>query len=103
MPDPELLLLDEPGAGLDLGARETLIRDLTALARDERLRAIVLISHHLEEIPPEFGHAIVLSEARVVAAGPAESILRDEVSTEAYGMTISVERRDGRYWARSPG
>jgi iron complex transport system ATP-binding protein len=59
MPDPDLLLLDEPGAGLDLGARETLIGDLTALAADDRPESIVLVSHHVEEIPRGFGHALV--------------------------------------------
>ena len=62
MPDPDLLLLDEPGAGLDLGARETLIRDLTGLAGEPRPESIVLVSHHVEEIPPGFGHALVLAD-----------------------------------------
>ena len=100
MADPDLLLLDEPAAGLDLGARETLIRDLTHLAADPRPASIVLVSHHVEEIPPGFGHALVLSDGRAVAAGPIESVVTDDVLGRAYRMPIAVERRDGRFWAR---
>ena len=70
MPDPELLILDEPGASLDLGAREALVRDLGGLAAAPTPRAVVLVTHHVEEIPAGFGHALVLSAGRVVAAGP---------------------------------
>ena len=100
MPDPDLLLLDEPAASLDLGARETLIDDLTALAKAPRPSAIVLVSHHVEEIPPRFSHALVLSGGVAVAAGPLEVVLCDEVLTRAYGLPITVEWRDGRAWAR---
>jgi len=102
LPDPDLLLLDEPGAGLDLGARETLIRDLTGLAAEERPQSIVLVSHHVEEIPPGFGHALVMADGQAVAAGPIEHVLTGSVLERAYGMPIAVERRDGRYWARRP-
>ena len=102
LPDPDLLLLDEPGAGLDLGARETLIRDLTGLAAEERPESIVLVSHHVEEIPPGFGHALVMADGQAVAAGPIEGVLTGSVLERAYGMPILVERRDGRYWARRP-
>ena len=81
MPDPDLLLLDEPGASLDLGARETLIDDLTSLAASARPEAIVLVSHHVEEIPPGFRHALVLAGGIPVAAGPIETVLTDEVLT----------------------
>jgi iron complex transport system ATP-binding protein len=100
MPDPDLLLLDEPGASLDLGARETLIDDLTDLAAAARPEAIVLVSHHVEEIPPGFRHALVLAAGSVVAAGPIETVLTDELLTRAYDMPITVEWRDGRAWAR---
>jgi iron complex transport system ATP-binding protein len=100
MPDPDLLLLDEPAAGLDLGAREALVRDLTKLGLDDRISAIVLVSHHLEEVPPGFGHALVLSGATVIAAGPIDQVLRPEILSLAYGVPIEVERRDGRFWAR---
>jgi iron complex transport system ATP-binding protein len=103
MPDPDLLLLDEPGASLDLGARETLIDDLTALAAAARPTAIVLVSHHIEEIPPGFSHALVLAGGVVVAAGSREAVLCDEVLTRAYDLPITVEWRDGRAWARKTG
>ena len=100
MPDPDLLLLDEPGASLDLGARETLIDDLTDLAAAARPEAIVLVSHHVEEIPPGFRHALLLAAGSVVAAGPIETVLTDELLTRAFEMPITVEWRDGRAWAR---
>ena len=100
MPDPDLLLLDEPAASLDLGARETLLADLATLAAAERPRAIVLVSHHVEEIPSGFTHGLVLADGRVVTAGPLAAVLRDDVLSRAFGLPIRVERRDGRAWAR---
>jgi iron complex transport system ATP-binding protein len=99
LPDPDLLLLDEPGAGLDLGARETLIRDLTWLAADTRPESIVLVSHHVEEIPPGFGHALVLGGGRAVASGPIEASLTSASLSAAFGLPIDVERRNGRFHA----
>src|SRR5204863_8006021 len=84
MPDPDPLLLDGPAASLDLGARETLIRDLAALAARVRPAAIVLVSHHVEEIPPGFSHALVLSEGTAMAAGPIADVLRDELLSRAF-------------------
>jgi iron complex transport system ATP-binding protein len=101
MPDPDLLLLDEPTASLDLAARELLIRDLARLAAEARPRAIVLVSHHLEEIPPGFGHALVLRAGRVVAAGPIGSVLCDDVLSEAFGLPLTVAAGGGRWTARS--
>jgi iron complex transport system ATP-binding protein len=107
MPDPDLLLLDEPTASLDLPARELLLRDLEDLGRDGRPRAIVLVSHHLEEIPAGFGHALVLREGRAVAAGLIAGVLRADVLTSAYGIPVEVDQRNGRWAARmhrpSPG
>jgi iron complex transport system ATP-binding protein len=100
MPDPDLLLLDEPAASLDLGARETLLGDLAALVGRPRPAAIVLVSHHVEEIPPGFSHGLVLRDGVVVAAGPIADVLRDDVFSNAFGLPIRVERRDGRAWAR---
>jgi iron complex transport system ATP-binding protein len=99
MPAPELLILDEPGASLDLGAREALVRDLGGLAAASTPRAVVLVTHHVEEIPAGFGHALVLSAGRIVAAGPIGDTLTGPVISEAFGLPISVERTNGRFRA----
>jgi iron complex transport system ATP-binding protein len=100
MPDPELLLLDEPAAGLDLGARETLLRDLGRLAAARRPAAIVLVTHHVEEIPPGFSHALVLRAGAIVAAGPIGDALTDETLTRAFDLPIALANDGGRRWAR---
>jgi len=99
-PDPELVLVDEPAAGLDLRAREELVEALAGMAAADRPAAIVLVTHHLEEVPPGFDRALVLAAGRMVAAGAIEAAL-DEVSlSAAYGIALRVERRDGRWTAR---
>jgi iron complex transport system ATP-binding protein len=100
MSAPDLLILDEPAAGLDLGARETLVERLAALAGEPSPAAIVLVTHHLEEVPPGFHRALVLAGGRAVAAGPIEWALTAETLSEAYGMPLCVEVTDGRYTAR---
>jgi iron complex transport system ATP-binding protein len=100
MPDPEILILDEPMASLDLAARETLLGDLEALASESRPRVIVLVSHHLEEIPAGFGHALVMADGRAVAAGPLGAVLRDDVLGAAFGLPLTVEQREDRWTAR---
>jgi iron complex transport system ATP-binding protein len=99
MAEPELLLLDEPAAGLDLGAREALVGRLAALAGEPSPAAIVLVTHHLEEIPPGFSKAIVLAEGRVAGSGPVGKILTADVLTRAYGIPLRVSRRAGRFMA----
>jgi iron complex transport system ATP-binding protein len=101
MPDPDLLVLDEPAAGLDLGAREGLVDDLTTLAREARPAAIVLVTHHVEEIPVGFDRALVIADGRAVAAGPIDTVLSDEVLSTAFGRRLVVSRTDGRFGAHS--
>ena len=100
MTDPELLLLDEPAAGLDLGGREDLVTTLSRLALDEYAPATVLVSHHVEEIPPGFTHALMLREGRVVAAGPLPHVMNAEQLSETFGMRLTLHEEDGRYSAR---
>lgn len=100
MTDPELLLLDEPAAGLDLGGREDLVATLSALALDEHAPATVLVSHHVEEIPPGFTHALLLREGRAIAAGPLPEVMTEEVLGETFAMPLLLSEEDGRYSAR---
>jgi iron complex transport system ATP-binding protein len=99
MTDPELLLLDEPAAGLDLGGREDLVHRLSELARDETAPAIVLVTHHLEEVPPGFTHAMLMRDAGVVAAGPIADVLTSEHLSETFGLPLDVTVNAGRYAA----
>ena len=100
MTDPELLLLDEPAAGLDLGGREELIARLADLAADPDAPALVLVTHHVEEVPPGFSHCLILSEGRVLAAGLLQDVLTAENLSAAFGQSIVVDFIDGRYFAR---
>ncbi len=99
MTDPELLLLDEPAAGLDLGGREELVHKLGELASDEAAPAMVLVTHHLEEVPPGFTHAMLLREGGVVAAGPIKEVLTDEHLSKTFGLALDVSENAGRYTA----
>lgn len=101
MTDPELLLLDEPTAGLDLGAREELLAMLGAFAGVATSPAIVMVTHHLEEIPAGFTHALVLTAGTVFAAGAIAETLTSDVISQAYGIPIEVSSVDGRYSARA--
>jgi iron complex transport system ATP-binding protein len=101
MTDPELLLLDEPAAGLDLGAREALLRLLTRLAAAAGPTPSVLVTHHVEEIPVGTSHAMLLARGRVVAAGTVGQVLTSELLTRAFGIPLVVTAADGRWTARS--
>ena len=98
--NPPLLLLDEPAAGLDLGGREELVARLTDLAADPDAPALVLVTHHVEEIPPGFSHCMLMSEGQVVAAGLLTDVLTSENLSAAFGQAITVDSIDGRYFAR---
>ena len=101
MTDPELLLLDEPAAGLDLGGRETLVAMLSVLVADAASPTTVLVSHHVEEIPPGFTHALLLRHGQVVAAGPLEETLTEANLSNTFGMSLRLHHADGRWSARS--
>ncbi|RCV53656.1 ABC transporter ATP-binding protein [Marinitenerispora sediminis] len=101
MADPELLLLDEPAAGLDLGGREDLVRRLSALAGDIDAPALAVVTHHVEEIPPGFTHGLLLRAGRVVAAGPLESVMTPDTLSETFGLPLKVERDGDRWTARA--
>lgn len=100
MTDPELLLLDEPAAGLDLGGREELVARLSDLAADPDAPATVLITHHVEEIPPGFTHALLLKEGEVVAQGLIDDVITAENLTTAFSQSIALDHVDGRFFAR---
>ena len=99
--DPGLVLLDEPTAGLDLGAREDLVERLAHLADDPATPPTVLVTHHVEEVPPGFTHALLLRRGRVLAAGAIDRVLTAEALSETFGLALRVDRRDGRYAARA--
>lgn len=100
MIDPELLIMDEPAAGMDLGGREDLIAYLGDLALDPDAPAMVMITHHLEEIPYGFTHAMLLDEGTVIAQGLIEDVLTSENVSQAYHQPIEVQHDDGRFYAR---
>ncbi len=101
MTDPELLLLDEPAAGLDLGAREDLVGRLGRLARDADAPVSVLVTHHLEEVPPGTTHALLLRGGRVVAAGEIGDTLTSAHLSAAFGSDLAVMRNGDRWTARA--
>ena len=101
MSDPELLLLDEPAAGLDLGGREELVGALAELARDRRSPALVLVTHHVEEIPPGFTHLLLLRAGRVFAAGPIDEVLTADNLSGTFDVPLRLDRGDGRWSAHA--
>ena len=101
MTDPEVMLLDEPAAGLDLGGREDLVARLGILAADTEAPALVLVTHHVEEIPPSFTDVLLLREGRIVAAGPLEATLTAKNLSATFGLPLIVERHGDRWSARA--
>jgi iron complex transport system ATP-binding protein len=101
MPDPELLLLDEPAAGLDLGGREDLLRRLSALAADPQAPMIVMVTHHVEEVPEGFTHAMLLRKGTVLAAGPVADVFTERNLSKCFGVPLLIERRGARWTARA--
>jgi iron complex transport system ATP-binding protein len=99
MPEPGLLILDEPTAGLDLAGREDLVRTLGVLAVGVDTPATVLVTHHVEEIPEGFTHVLMLREGRVLSAGTLDDVLTEANLSECFEMPLGLERRHGRWWA----
>jgi len=101
MTDPELMLLDEPAAGLDLAGREDLVARLGELAADVDAPALVLVTHHVEEIPPSFTDVLLVRDGRVVAQGPLEITLTEDNLSETFGLPLVVDRHGERWSARA--
>ena len=101
MTDPELMLLDEPAAGLDLRGREDLVGRLQMLAQDLEAPALILITHHVEEIPPGFTDILMLKDGEIVAAGPIETTLTAQNLSQTFGLPLVVDRHGGRWAARA--
>ncbi len=101
MNEPELLLLDEPAAGLDVGGRERLVGYLGRLASLPEHPATIMITHHVEEIPPGFTHALLLRHGAVVAAGPLEEVLTGARLSETFGLRLVLDATDGRWSCRA--
>jgi iron complex transport system ATP-binding protein len=101
MSRPELLLLDEPAAGLDLGARERLVTRLGALAADPASPTMVLVTHHCEEIPRGFTHAGLVREGTLVAAGPLQKVITSSLVSACFDVPVKVGHREGRWWSRA--
>ena len=104
MPDPEMLILDEPASGLDLAGREQLLAALTEIISSPDSPSMVLVTHHLEEIPEGFTHALTLREGKVVGSGPLQEVLTADTISTTFGMELEVTHDRGRYAARGrPG
>ena len=99
MTDPELLLIDEPAAGLDLGGREDLVARLSTLAMDPDAPAMVLVTHHVEEIPPGFTHLMLLRQGLTVASGLLEDVLTSENLSATFGQDLELRRAGDRFFA----
>jgi iron complex transport system ATP-binding protein len=101
MSDPELVLLDEPFAGLDLGARERLLVQLAGLAADPRSPPLVLVTHHCEEIPPGFTHGGLMRRGELIASGPLCDVVTSEHVSACFGVQVTVGRAEERWWSRA--
>jgi iron complex transport system ATP-binding protein len=101
MGEPEVLLLDEPAAGLDLGARERLVTRIAALADAPGAAPLVLVTHHVEEIPPGMTHVALVRGGRIVRAGPARTVLNSAAVSACFGVSVTVERSRDRWTARA--
>lgn len=101
MADPELLLLDEPAAGLDIGGREDLLRRFSIFASDPAAPASILVTHHIEEIPAGTTHALVLKDGKIAVSGPIADVITSEHISAIFEVPILVVREGERFFARS--
>lgn len=101
MPQPQLLLLDEPATGLDLAGREQLLSGLARVASTTPGLASITVTHHLEDLPPHTSHALLLKQGRVLCAGPVDDVLDSESVSDCFDLPVSLSRVDGRWLARS--
>ncbi len=98
MTKPYLIMLDEPCAGMDPGAREGFLASLRQVGKQKKIPALIYVTHHIEEILPLFQHALVLREGRILYAGKTRHVVKRDVLKDLYGVALTVVRRKGRYW-----
>jgi len=101
MADPELLLLDEPTAGLDLGGREDLLRRFAEFSIDPLAPASIVVTHHIEEIPVGTTHALIIKDGTIAISGPVANVITSEHMSAVFGVKIAVSAEKGRFFARS--
>jgi iron complex transport system ATP-binding protein len=101
MADPELLLLDEPAAGLDLGGREDLLKRFTIFASDPNAPATILVTHHIEEIPSGTTHALILKNGTVAVSGPIADVITSEHMSNIFELPMEVRFDGYRFSARA--
>ena len=98
MTKPYLIILDEPCAGMDPGARENFLASLRQLCKQKQVSALIYVTHHIEEILPVFRHTLVLREGRVLHVGSTSGVLQHNVLKDLYGVDFTLMKRNGRYW-----
>lgn len=101
MIDPELLLLDEPTAGLDMGGREDLLARFASFASDSRAPVTITVTHHIEEIPKGTTHALLLKDGKVAVSGPVDQVITSQHVSAVFGLQMEVSNNNGRFYARA--